>query len=267
MTFDLGDALQEGLARTATRTGAILVGLFLVVQVLSGLVSQSLFRTLFLEYVDWEALFEGVQDPPIEEIRSQVDAAFAVAPLDVPVETLGGALVVLWLVQVVVRIGAIRWFVAGPSTRLTGDLFTRGLGWTVLNLIVGLVVYAIAVIVGLVLFVVPGIFLAVALFFYNYEVVVEGKNAVDALAGSYELTAGNRFGLFALGLIFAVLGTAVGWASGLGDLAGPTAGLVASSVVTSVLAVAGIAVASVAYTQLRTDAEAAGDVAVDETTA
>lgn len=250
MGFDLGAALETGLRRTATRAGVVLVGALFAVQVASGYTTQSIARIVLLEYVDWSRFLGPNSEITQFEVRQAIEREIVVAALDLPIETLLAAALALWLVGVVVRIGAIRWFVGDESAPLNPELFTRRLGWTIANLIVGFLLYALAVVVGLVVFVVPGVFLAVALFFYNYEIIVEGENAIDALRNSYALTAGNRVGLFLLGLVFALAGGSVGFLANPGLVAGPAFQLVVNSAISAAFGVVGIAVAATAYTQL-----------------
>jgi hypothetical protein len=121
----------------------------------------------------------------------------------------------------------------------------------VLNLIIGAIIYFLAVGIGLVLFVVPGIYIAVALFFYNYEIIIAEKGVIDAFSGSLDLTANNRLPLFLLGLIFAVLGAVVSNGFGAALPGASVAGTLVQMLVNAALAVFGIAVAAQAYNQLR----------------
>lgn len=72
--------------------------------------------------------------------------------------------------------------------------FWRYLGMNIL-FIVGLVI-------GFILLIVPGIILAIGWSFAPYLVIEQGAGPVDALKRSWELTKGNRWTLFLLGLAF-----------------------------------------------------------------
>ncbi len=164
---------------------------------------------------------------------------------------LGVLALALFVVGIVVRMGIVQTFVSEETQSLPMENFTRRLGWTVLNLVLGVIIYFVAVAIGLVLFIVPGIYIAVALFFYNYEIVIAEKGVIDAFSGSLDLTAGNRLPLFLLGLIFAVLGAVVSNVLGTALPAASVAGSLLQTLVDTAVAVFGVAVAAQAYNQLR----------------
>ena len=89
-----------------------------------------------------------------------------------------------------------------------GDLFVPFQRHWVAAVIANLLV-TIIIIVGLVLLIVPGIFLAVRLSFVPFLVVDEGKGPVDALTESFSRTAGygwTIFGAFLLGVLIIIVG-------------------------------------------------------------
>jgi hypothetical protein len=246
MTIDIAGALERGFDRVTSRTGATFVAGFVAIAVAVGL----LWETVLGRFVAGDAFFEFVPPAAAAELREAWANYDVLLDLPVPVELLLGLLLALWLCRLVLRIGAIRWFVGEAARPLAADLFTKRLGWTVLNLIAGTILYGLAVAVGLILLVLPGIFLAVALFFFNYEVVVEGENAVDALVNSYSLTAGNRLQLLLLGVLFVALGLIVSLAGSPTLVPGRLAPVVVGAGITAAFGVYGIAVAADAYRQL-----------------
>jgi hypothetical protein len=249
MTIDIAGALERGFERVTTRTGATFVAAFVAVAVAVGL----LWETVLGRFVVGDAFFEFVPPAAATELRESWAGYEVLLDLPAPVELLLVVLFVLWLSRLVLRIGAIRWFVGDATRPLETALFARRLGWTVLNLIAGTILYGVAVAVGLILLVLPGIFLAVALFFFNYEVIVEGENAVDALSNSYALTAGNRLQLLLLGVLFVALGLVVSLVGSPTLVPGRIPPVVLGAAVTAAFGVYGIAVAADAYRQLQTD--------------
>lgn len=247
MAIDIGGALERGVRRVATRQGATLVAAFAAVAVGVALLWESVLG----RFVAGDEFFAAVPPELATELRSDLADYEVLLDLGLPVEALLGILLGLWLVRVVLRIGAIRWFVGDPDRPLAAELFADRLGWTVLNLVAGTVLYGAAVLVGLVLLVVPGVFLAVALFFFNYEVVVEGENAVNALANSWSLTDGHRLRLFLLGALFAALGLAVSSVGNPTVIPGRLAPAVVGASLSAAFGVFGIATAADAYTQLQ----------------
>lgn len=251
MTIDIAGALEHGFDRVTTRTGAIFVAAFVAVAVAVGL----LWETVLGRFVSGDAFFDFVPAAAATELREAWASYDVLLDLPVPVEVLLGLLLSLWLCRLVLRIGAVRWFVGEATRPLTLELFTRRLGWTVLNLIAGTILYGLAVAVGLILLVIPGIFLAVTLFFFNYEVVVEGENAIDALVNSYSLTAGNRLQLFLLGVLFVALGLVVSLAGSPTLVPGRLPPVILGAALTAAFGVYGIATAADAYGQLQEDDE------------
>jgi hypothetical protein len=63
------------------------------------------------------------------------------------------------------------------------------------------ILYALMVIVGLVLLVVPGIYLALRFGQYKYAIVDKDLGAIDALKYSAKITQGNLLNLFGLGVV------------------------------------------------------------------
>ena len=62
--------------------------------------------------------------------------------------------------------------------------------------LIGYVIFGVAIIIGYLLLIVPGIFLTVKLFLYMYLVVDKKMNGIDALKLSYEMTTGHFMELF-----------------------------------------------------------------------
>jgi uncharacterized membrane protein len=135
-----------------------------------------------------------------------------------------------------------------------------------LNGFVGGIVLGVLVTIGLVLFILPGVFLYVVFLFLRQEIALQDRNFVDALAESYELTKGNRltlFGLVAILFVVALAGLVPGFAATLAGV--PT--LVATAIgllVGPVVALFGIAVTTRAYVQLRDDAAAKAEEEVED---
>ncbi len=66
--------------------------------------------------------------------------------------------------------------------------------------------YTVAVGIGLVLLIVPGIFLAVKLYFYPFEIILKKPDDLfESFKKSYEITKGNFFPLLILGIIIGII--------------------------------------------------------------
>lgn len=251
MTFDIGGAVSDGWSKFTTETGAILAVLFLVLGLAMTVVYNSFQQVLYtqLEIMDTGGM--GGTGPSAFTGFTGAGDSLPLAVLELPLFALGALLVAVWVAQTVVRIGAIRWFVeAAPTSSLDQSLFTRKLLWTIVNLIVGLVIYVVAVFIGALFFLIPGIFLAVTLFFYNFEIIVEGKNAIDALEGSWRKTKGDRLELFFLGFLMGILGLLVALPTFVLFIVAPTAQIVANTAISAVFGVFSLSVAAAAYKQV-----------------
>ena len=65
-----------------------------------------------------------------------------------------------------------------------------------LRMIASSILYGLAVVGGLILFVVPGIYLALRLQFYSYVLLDKDTGVIDSLKKSWKLTQGNVINLF-----------------------------------------------------------------------
>lgn len=267
MSLEIGTAFREGVARTVARNGLVLVAVFAAIAV----VTAVLFQTFLLEGV--EALVEfqegltpeemGVDESEYEQSLNdsralhdqfQDDLTLAVG---LPVGVAAGGLLVLALLSEAATIVAIRVFATSEADDVQRGHATDNVLLATLNGFVGGIVAWGLILVGSLFLLVPGIFFAVAFFFYRQEVALNDENFVQALADSWRLTKGNRVDVFALGLVLVLVvwsitlavGGAVGLVSTLGsDLL--TAILGGVTLGGGVLGVFGTAVATRAYVQL-----------------
>lgn len=75
-------------------------------------------------------------------------------------------------------------------------------GRKVWHLFLSLLIYLVMVFVGLVVLIVPGIYLALKFHYFPYFIVDKNMGPIEALKASGKLTRGNMWKLFALGLVF-----------------------------------------------------------------
>jgi hypothetical protein len=264
MTLDIGRAVQEGFSRLTTRNGLLLFVVFLLVGVVSTVAQQSLSVAAFESLVRAAEAAgtgpDGAFTPEqLETLREQLRTQREASPLavDVPAIAAVGVVFLFALVAEAATMVAIRAFATETTDALPADATDRLLSVT-LNGFVGGVVLAVLVIIGLALFVLPGVFLYVVFLFLRQEIALRDRNFVDALAESYELTKGNRITLFGLVAVLfvvaivAVLPSIVVTAVGGPTLVGTAIGLLVGPVV----ALFGIAATTDAHQQLRTTAEA-----------
>jgi uncharacterized membrane protein len=70
-----------------------------------------------------------------------------------------------------------------------------------LNYLLASILYIVAVILGLVLLIIPGIIIAIRMSFYVYLMVDKNMNPVDALKESWKMTKGSFWRLFLFSLL------------------------------------------------------------------
>lgn len=85
-------------------------------------------------------------------------------------------------------------------------------GWSVARgfdrwgpVLAAVILGGLATVAGLIAFVIPGIWLAVALYFASQAVVAEGHSPIEALRRSRELVRGQWWRVFGIGVFFSVL--------------------------------------------------------------
>jgi len=242
MSLNIGRALQEGIARTLSRAGLLLTVAWFVL----GLLNQ----------LAYNSAIAGVLPDVPNQPMATLGPTLPLSP------TAAGAVVfVLYLGSFVVVAAALRTFVTGETGTVPGEYVTRNLGWMLVNYFVGYLVFAVALWVGFLLLVVPGLILLVSLYFWYVLVAVEDQNFVEAFRNSWSLSVGNRWQLLGLGLIVMVVGSVFyGVLFLLDSVLSPWITLVAFSVVLAVFGVFSAATTARAYVQLAED-DASGESA------
>lgn len=255
MPLDIGAALRDGFDRTFERNALVLMGVFLVIGVVSTVASQTMNAGLM-----------GTVPSDTGTVPTGFPGAGpgATHPLSLPVPWPVAALVSLLVAVLaeVARIVAVRTLVSDETEEIPGEFVRRNIGLATVNSVIGNIVATVLIAIGLLLLIVPGIFLALSFFFVRQEIAVEDKNFIDALADSWSLTSGNRIELLGLAIILAVVGFLVGSPAAVLFFLSPAASAVVGAAVGAVTTVFSIAVAARAYDQLRT--ERAETLAPDE---
>ena len=241
MALRIGTAIGRGIRRTMNPMGGLLMVLsFVYVVVLVGAVNTLVATGM----------------PPAVREQAGVGLTFpvptAVAAAIVPVSIVFGLVVVL---------AATRSFTRGPAETgaIAAGPFTRRIGRALVSMIGANVVVSVSVLVGFVLFVVPGLFLSVSFVFVVFAIGVEDARAIEAMRRSWSIARGNRWRLLAIVLI---TGVGTGLFASVGSLVSvvdPVLGQLVSLLLTAPLAVFSYGVFADAYVQLRDDsADAAG---------
>jgi hypothetical protein len=261
MSLDIGAAFREGANRTVAKNGLLLALAFFLI----GLAVAVLYQTLLIG--GFESLLEAFRGLSPEQINisqeeynrqintmeTQLEMARETSPLalDLPPGVAAAGLVVVALLSEAVSIVAVRVFATDETNAIPSDLATDNILLATLNGFIGKIVVWGLISVGLLFFVLPGIFLAVVFYFLRQEIALQDKNFVSAMADSWRLTKGNRIEVFAVALVVLVV-------SQLNAVLGPLSGVVPQIAVTlltavfgAALAVFGAAVVTRLYVQLR----------------
>jgi len=115
------------------------------------------------------------------------------------------------------------------GTPTVGDLFTGEMRYgsmLALTLLQGMLIG-----VGYMLFVVPGVILALGLYFSAYLVIDQRMGAVDAMKASWKLTTGRKGEVFVVMLVFGLLSAACGMIPFVGHFIGYSLMLLGVSIV------------------------------------
>lgn len=111
---------------------------------------------------------------------------------------------VMWVVSSIISMGVIfitLQFVDKKKPNIKDVFYTKNL----FNYILASIMKSLIVMVGFILFIIPGIIFAIKLQYAGYLIVDKQKDAVDSLKGSWEMTKGVKWNLFLFGLLLGVI--------------------------------------------------------------
>ncbi|MFB6111186.1 MAG: hypothetical protein ABEJ35_01475 [Halobacteriaceae archaeon] len=234
MGVQLGRVFTRGLRRSVSPSGLVVLVLFAVYQFgLLAAMNTVIYRAVPPEYTMGLADVIGFALPV--SLRSAV--ALGVASL-----VFG-----TWTFLVATRLLARD--VDALSTVPSRVFSRRLLGGFVSAFLVS-VLLGILIPIGFVLFVVPGLYLAVSLLFSIFAVGVADDGPIAAMQRSWELATGNRWKLLVVVVILAGVGGVINIASSVIRLVDPLAGQLASVFTTTVLLVVTYGFVAEAFVQL-----------------
>lgn len=242
MALDVGTALREGFRRATARNGLLIMVAVLVIGVGSSVLSQTVFV----------ALADAIAEATRQQGRTPPADPFGPTPLALPLPAwIAGLLLIgTWLAGQVVTVVAIRTFVSDVTDTIPAQFVHRRIVWVVANAVVGGIVVGVLVLVGFLLLVIPGVFLAVSFYFLTQVIAVEDESFVEAMQDSWALTTGNRMSVFLLASLLVGLSLVVALPSLLlGDIA-PTIATMYGLLASAPVSVFGMAATSRAYVQL-----------------
>lgn len=247
--MDIEGALKTGIERTKAKNGLILIGIFFIISLVSTIASQTRAAQAI----------QNLQGMPFFEEFGPAQEFIAPGPLPLAFESLPSSLVSLMslgssIAFVVLAIVAFRVFASDAREEIPGESYSNLLMPTI-NGIIGGIIFGLVVGIGLILLIIPGIYLLVSLAFFLIFIALEDESFIDALQSSWGLTKGRRLSVFLLLVALLVVNIVVsivgGIASAAVGAASPQLGAVINIAFSAALTVFGFAVLVNAYSQLR----------------
>ena len=243
--------MSDAVERLTTSAGAILVVAMTVVGVVQTAALQDILRAFLesmLDVLDDPEFREELSASDLETLESQIDAALADLPLAMGLSPTAAALV--WLLAFVAALVIVA--VAIDTFANERDSFdgleTERLGRKTLHLLLGWIAFGVLFVIGLFLFVFPGLLVALFLVFFAAAIVIDDESFVSAFGSSYRVARSNLGGALAVLLLVIVAFIASRFVSGiLAGLLSGVPGAVAAELVTSVAQVFVLALVARAY--------------------
>lgn len=213
MSIDISRAVRDGISRTASGRGAALVALFVLIGIVGNVGFDSATQAML-------QLAEELGEEPPTPVPE--DATPFALPLPGTAILL---VVVLWLFGwAAAGVVAMRVLVADPNERLR----IARLSIATVNELIARVIVWVLIGIGLLLLLIPGIFLAISFYFVRPLIAVEDRNFIDAMIESWELSTGRRFDIFILLLVAGVMYVLILLPGVIAAAAAPEAPLAAS---------------------------------------
>ncbi|AEM56218.1 hypothetical protein HISP_03070 [Haloarcula hispanica N601] len=241
MALQIGRAFQDGIDELLSERGAMFAGVFIVYGLLSSVVWASLsqaFTELFLGRLPSDA-----------QVNQAAMAGGTPLALDLPLAVAGVGALVLLILNEALNIVAIRAF-ASDDREPIPDNVGRRLGRTVVVAIAAGILTTIAVGIGLILLIIPGLVFGLLFFFVRQEIALNDSGVIESISNSVSVVIDNLLATFVLAIVLVVLGFVLGGAVSFLPISLPPMVLATvSTVFSSVVSVFSIAVTTVAYLQ------------------
>ena len=237
MSLNIGEALSTGVEKLTTTAGIQLGIAYVVLQLITALGTNSAIATIDT----------GTGAGPGA-------GGMGTPALSLPIGIAGGAaLLTLGIIlNIALTIVAFR-TLAHSSTELGSipDGVADGLLKPGVFLVIAGIVQGIAIGLGFIALIIPGIFIMISLIFTQIYIAVEDEGPFEALSSSWSLAKGNRFPLFGLGVILFVISLLASIPAAIITILSPIVGSVLNYVVTGFLSIFSWGVLVAAYQQLK----------------
>ncbi|MFC6863629.1 hypothetical protein ACFQGE_09150 [Halomicroarcula sp. GCM10025817] len=242
MTLRVGAALADGLDDLLSRRGVTVLGVFLVYSLLNTVLWQSASPAIDRSLA---AVLPGAtRAPPAVPTQSPL-------ALDLSLGAVFALLVVLFAAGELLRILAIRLFASEAD--VFDPAVTADLGPTMVTALVAAVLTAVAVALGTLVFVLPGVVLALLFFFVRQEIALNDSGVLEAIRESIRLVTDNAVPVLALAAVLFVLGVVVSLPLQLVGIPGQSLAVtLVTTALSQLVTVFGIAVVTSAYRRVAT---------------
>ncbi|MDZ7746259.1 MAG: hypothetical protein U5K28_07030 [Halobacteriales archaeon] len=195
-------ALSEAIQELRTRGGVALAGFFSLVGIATLVARDSILNVITQRQELLDSIYAFYTDTGIDQsqLPDLTELATPLA-LDIPYVGAVALLVVAALLAEFGTIVVLR-VMTGESPRQAA---TRRIGRTlVFGFIAGSIV-RLLFLFGLVLFIIPGLFIGVSLLFVHASIAIDDAGPFAAFGRSWELTSGRRFEVVSVGLMLVAL--------------------------------------------------------------
>lgn len=259
MSLNTSEILADSLYRVFSRNGLlVMAGVYLASIVGMIGISSAVFESL-------ESLWDDLvaEEPDLEDLIGGPEDLLPLA-FDLPTSVSLFLVVIAMIASFVLLAVALRVFHAGIDDTLPAELAFDNIAWVAINLFVGAIVFGFVWVVGLALFIVPGIIVFVLLIYFLAAVAIEDRNFIDAFARSVAVTRGERLSVFVLFLAVWLIAIAASIAFGIVAsfflLVSPVVGALIEQLAQAIVMVYFAAVVAESYRALTTD----GPVSTDD---
>lgn len=191
MDLEIIEAIKSGARKIFTVKAVKITFLMAFTGLLTRIFSDS-----FLSKINEELAASRPYDPIL------VDSAYPLA-INIPVALSLVFLITAYILNILVTVGAIRNLLQRREEPFHKEFFTDEISKPVINVVLGTLVFGILVAIGWFMFIVPGVFVAISLFFWYFYVIDRNIGFLEGMKRSWRDIKGQR--LRTVGLIVSTL--------------------------------------------------------------
>ena len=262
MAFAAGAVIRGAVDRLSTTAGGLLIIALTVVGVAQAAAAQDIVRGIL------DRALSELRDPAIrgpltadqiailESVEQQIEAYMAdlVLALGLNPIVAGSLWVVAYVLGLAVIVVTIDTF--GHERDVITGLETDRLAWKTINLFFGMIVFGILFVIGLILFIIPGLLFALFMVFFPAAIALDGDSFFSAYSKSASVVRSNFLATLALIVVTIVLAVIFGMIGSMLQSALPAAaGPIAAELVSAIVLAFTLALFALAYMTSTRDTE------------